>query len=326
MWVSIAVILVVLAVLDGAQLSATIQFVLQALLSTAPYIAFAVIAIGYLKASGAEAVIAQAFKGRETRMIILAALFGGLAPFCSCEVIPFIAGLLALGAPLSAVMAFWLASPLNDPPSMLITAGALGWDFAIGKALLAVAIGLAGGFAIKAGMSFGAFADPVKPQSGGGCGCGPSSFKGTPIWNFWPYKERRSVFFSEAGSNALFLLKWLSLAYVLESLMIAYIPAEAIGAVVGGPGVLPVAVSAVVGVPAYLNAYAAPALVSGLMEQGMSVGAGMAFMVGGAVTSIPAMTAVFALVKRDVFIAYIALGLSGAILAGLAFSVFAQLL
>ncbi len=39
-------------------------------------------------------------------MIVLAALFGGLAPFCSCQVIPFVAGLLALGTPLPAVMAF----------------------------------------------------------------------------------------------------------------------------------------------------------------------------------------------------------------------------
>ena len=45
-----------------------------------------------------------------SRMILL----GALAPFCSCEVIPFISALLAVGAPLSAVMAFWLASPLMD--------------------------------------------------------------------------------------------------------------------------------------------------------------------------------------------------------------------
>ncbi len=44
-------------------------------------------------------------------MILTAALFGALPPFCSCGVIPLIAALMAAGAPLPAVMAFWLASP-----------------------------------------------------------------------------------------------------------------------------------------------------------------------------------------------------------------------
>jgi uncharacterized membrane protein YraQ (UPF0718 family) len=53
-------------------------------------------------------------------------------------------------------MAFWLSSPLIDPPTLLITAGALGWEFAIGKAVFAVALGLFGGalvaFAIRSGL------------------------------------------------------------------------------------------------------------------------------------------------------------------------------
>ena len=44
-----------------------------------------------MKATGAENLLARAFEGREVRMIVLAALMGGLSPFCSCEVIPFIA-------------------------------------------------------------------------------------------------------------------------------------------------------------------------------------------------------------------------------------------
>ncbi|MEZ5913781.1 MAG: permease [Paracoccaceae bacterium] len=80
---------------------------------------FAILAVAWLKATGAETLMARAFEGRETRMIVLAALVGGLAPFCSCEVIPFIAALLAVGVPLSAVMAFWLASPLMDPAMFL---------------------------------------------------------------------------------------------------------------------------------------------------------------------------------------------------------------
>jgi len=113
-WALIVAIPLLVWVLDPGEFSNIMNAAVGSFFGTLPYILFAVLLIAWLKAAGAEAMIANAFKGREVRMIFLAAAFGGLAPFCSCEVIPFIAGLLALGAPLSAVMAFWLSSPLID--------------------------------------------------------------------------------------------------------------------------------------------------------------------------------------------------------------------
>ena len=80
--------------MDPANVVPVVSFAARAFAGTLPYIVFAVLSIAWLKAAGAEAMVANAFKGRETRMIFLAALFGGLAPFCSCEAIPFIAGLV----------------------------------------------------------------------------------------------------------------------------------------------------------------------------------------------------------------------------------------
>ncbi len=114
-WLAILLIPVLLAIFDMPQLMPTVIFAGQAILHTGIFIIFAVLAVGYLKASGAETILAKAFEGREIKMILMASMLGGLSPFCSCEVIPFIAALLAVGAPLSAVMAFWLASPIMDP-------------------------------------------------------------------------------------------------------------------------------------------------------------------------------------------------------------------
>nr|WP_240953473.1 hypothetical protein [Sneathiella chinensis] len=133
-----------------------------------------------------------------------------------------------MGVPLSAVMAFWLASPVMDPSMFLLTSGVLGVEFAVAKTLAAIGIG-----------------------------------------------------------------------------------------VLGGGGIAPVFTAAFVGVPAYLNGYAALPLVGGLMGQGMAPGAGLAFLVAGGVTSIPAAVAVFALVKRPVFLLYLVLALGGAIGSGL---------
>ena len=95
--------------------SFVIGFELKNLSNTVPLILFAVLAVAYVKASGAENVLARAFVAAEGQMVILAAILGGLSHFYSCEVNPFIAALLALGAPLTAVTAFGLASPLMDP-------------------------------------------------------------------------------------------------------------------------------------------------------------------------------------------------------------------
>ncbi|WP_282153011.1 permease [Ruegeria atlantica] len=317
-WAVIVAILALVAVLDPSNWGEVVTFAGKALAHTGQYILFAVLLLSYLKATGAEVMVARAFEGRETRMIFLAAVFGGLAPFCSCEVIPFIAGLLALGAPLSAVMAFWLSSPLIDPPTLLITAGALGWPFAIGKAIAAVALGLFGGFAVRALMRGGAFAQPLREYKPAGCGCGPKT-EDKPVWKFWQEPERRQRFRSEFVHNSLFLLKWLALAYVLEALLVSYVPADLIARVVGGEGVVPIVIAALVGMPAYLNSYVAPPLLAGLMEQGMSAGAAMSFMVAGAVSSIPAMAAVWSLVKPRVFATYLGLGITGAITAGILF-------
>ena len=318
-WTLSVFILLLVWQIDPGNLNHVVKTAVAALASTTPYITVAVLLIGLLKATGAETVVTRAFHGRESMMILMAAFFGGLAPFCSCEVIPFIAGLFAVGAPLSAIMAFWLSSPLIDPPTLFITAAALGWPFAIGKAIAAVGLGLFGGFVMKLMVHQGAFADPLKIRQATSCCCGPSSFDGRPVWTFWRMADRRQTFIKEAASNGVFLLKWLSLAYVLEALLISYVPAEAVAAVVGGDGVMAIATAAVVGMPAYLNSYAAPPLLAGLMTQGMGNGAAMAFTVAGAVSSVPAMAAVYSLVKPAVFASYIALGLSGAVLSGLLF-------
>lgn len=321
-WLASAAIFALLALLDPAQFGPVLQGTLEALAHTAPFILFAVLAIGYLKATGAEAVVAEAFKGRQTRMIFLAALLGGLAPFCSCEVIPFIAALLVAGVPLSAVMAFWLASPLMDPAMFLITSGTLGWDFAIAKTVSAVGLGLFGGFATMALARTPIFTDPLREVTQGGCGCG-SPFKGTPNWTFWRESKRVETFKTAAWDNFTFLAKWLFLAYLLENLMIRYVPAEMVSAVVGGEGAMPIILGALVGAPAYLNGYAAVPLVDALLTQGMSNGAAMSFMLAGGVSCIPAAIAVWALVKPRVFAAYLGFAFIGSVTAGLVWSAIA---
>lgn len=327
-WAVIVTIPILLAIFDLPEVAPMFAFTFKALANTAPFILFAILAVAFLKSTGAENLLAKAFEGREVRMIILAALMGGLSPFCSCEVIPFIAAMLAVGAPLSAVMAFWLSSPLMDPAMFAITAGTLGVSFATAKLIAAVSIGLVGGFTVRAFANSAVFANPlrnapVKSCSSSGCGTSEPAFTGDVNWKFWTEQHRRDTFREAAIENLLFLGKWLMLAYMIEALMLRYIPADLIAQVLGGSGVGPVVLGALVGAPAYLNGYAAVPMVAGLLEQGMSNGAAMSFVIAGGVSCIPAAVAVWALVKPRVFAAYLGIAVTGAIIAGLGWSMVA---
>jgi len=321
-WIATLLILAGLAVVDPGQASDSAMFTAQSLLKTAPFLILSIGVAAWAGATGADNLIARAFTGAPVVMIGLAALAGGLSPFCSCGVIPLIAALLAMGVPLSAVMAFWLASPVMDPSMFLLTTGVLGLEFAIAKTLAAIGLGVFGGAVVHGMSRAGGLSDPLREGIGNG-GCGGSKVRAPKpvVWRFWTDADRRAKFGREALGVTLFLAKWLTLAFLLESLMLAFIPAETVTASLGGTGLAPIALGTLVGVPAYLNGYAALPLVGGLIDQGMAQGAGLAFLVAGGVTSLPAAIAVWALVKPRVFVLYIALSLTGAFTAGVLFQI-----
>ncbi|MEQ9122777.1 MAG: permease, partial [Alphaproteobacteria bacterium] len=188
----------------------------------------------------------------------------------------------------------------------------------------AVAIGLLGGFGVMALTGVGRFDAPLREGVGNG-GCGASSIR-TPkpvVWRFWEQPDRRRTFGRNAAENTLFLGKWLAIAFFLESLMLAYVPAETVTQWLGGAGWSTVLAATAVGVPAYLNGYAALPLVSGLIDQGMTPGAGMAFLLAGGVSSIPAAIAVWALARPPVFAAYLGFAFLGAFALGLGYGLVA---
>ena len=308
-----------LGVADPAQFLPSARFVLEALVSIAPFLALAVAIAAFAAASGADRLVARVFSGSPVRTIVLAALFGALSPFCSCGVIPIIAAMLHAGVPLAPVMAFWLASPVMDPEMFVLTAAGIGTGFALAKTVAAAGMGLLGGFAVLALQRGGGLRRPLAgSSSGGGCGTGFDPSHPAPVaWRFWHEPERRAEFGRVTLRTGAFLAKWLAIAFLAESLMMAYVPASWVAAAVGGGNAFAIPLAAVVGVPAYLNGYAAIPLIAGLLEMGMSGGAALAFATAGAVSCIPAAIAVWALVRRSVFALYLGLGLGGAMLSGL---------
>ncbi|WP_120497008.1 permease [Kiloniella sp. EL199] len=320
--------LVLIAILDQNQLWPSIVFAVKNIVAILPFIALSIGVAAYTKVSNLDSKINTTTSGNPIVSIGIAALFGTLSPFCSCGVIPLIAGLLRAGVPLAPVMAFWISSPLMDPEMFILTSAVFGLEFTTFKTIAAFLMGTTGGIIAYLMVRAGYFQEIMRPQTSGGCGssCATNQKPDTTIyWKFWHDPKRTETFKTEAMTNGWFLFKWLALAFLFESLMVAYLPVDKVALLFGDEQWWSIPLGALIGIPAYLNGYAAIPTINSLIELGMGAGTGMTFMLAGSVSSIPAAMGVYALVKKPVFILYLLLGLFGAILSGYAFTAWVTL-
>ncbi len=318
-WLAIAAVFLVLLAFQPEQARASAIFALDAFAWILPFLLASVLLAAWLKAAGADRVIGATVSRSPVRAVVVFAAAGAFSPFCSCGVVPLIAALLAAGVPLPAVMAFWVSSPLMDPEMFVLMWAMLGLEFTLAKTLAAFAIGLGAGFATLAAQRAGLFAVPLRAISAGS-GCGSDGLAPSELrWAFWRDEARRAVFTAEARDIGLFLAKWLLFAFTIESLMVVWLPPETIVSYLGGENVYAIPLAVAIGVPAYLNGFAAVPLIGELMSMGMAPGAALAFLVAGGVTSLPAAMAVFALVRAPLFGWYLLVSLLGSLAIGYAY-------
>jgi uncharacterized membrane protein YraQ (UPF0718 family) len=146
--------------------------------------------------------------------------------------------------------------------------------------------------------------NPAMTTKGQECGCVHKA-------GFWFRRLAR-----ETWMAAFMVLKFMSLAFFLEAIIILFIPSSWISSLLGTGNSWSIILAAVLGVPAYTSNLTALPLVSGLIAQGMNPAAGLAFLIAGPTTTLPAMAAVRGLVSRRVFWLYISFSLIGAIFFG----------
>ena len=270
--------------------------------------------------------------------IAVATIAGAVSPLCSCGVIPVIAGLLRAGTPLGPVMAFWIASPSMDPEIFVLSTAYLGLPLAtarlIATTLASLAAGLAAHFMEKRGLFGGDYLRGAAKRGPGTLAFAPrqSCSCPRPAKAESPAISSSAASSSAAGTAGLFpALKSLAkeslpeiaklsgimlLAFFLEALVIRFVPISLIAPLLGEKSAFAVPLATLIGVPLYATNLAALGLISGLLAKGMSGGAALAFLLGGAATTLPAMTAVWSLVKPRVFALYLGSIVASALAAG----------
>jgi uncharacterized membrane protein YraQ (UPF0718 family) len=269
-----------------------------------------------------------------------AAIFVGVAaglvsPLCSCGIMPVVIALSAAGVPLAPVLALLITSPLMAPDAFILTVGQLGWVWALWKLAIAAAVGLSAGFiarwlssrGVLSGTSFkvekmydrdGAVRPGFEEIVNAGCFKSAEGDEGHVH-----DRENRFVFFLERFRDmAIGVGKFLLAALCIQALITYYLPLNLVEPFLGRKSALSVLFATLLSVPLPVHQMAAPAIVKGLLAVGMSPGAGMAMLIGGPVTSIPALATLAGVYERRAFALYLVVGLAAAVTSGYLFQAF----
>ncbi len=152
------------------------------------------------------------------------------------------------------------------------------------------------------------------------CESGNSTSCSLELPSFW----HRLV--GETWDATWMVVKFMLLAFLVSALIKLYVPSELVSGVLGQQNRWAIPSAALLGVPAYTSNLTALPMLGGLLAQGMSPSAALAFLISGPTTTLPAMAAVWGLTSRRVFALYVSFSLVGAVAAGCFHSLVAGLL
>lgn len=223
---------------------------------------------------------------------IIAAGFGALTPFCACSTIPMTVGFLNAGVPFGSAISFLIASPLLNP----IILGMLGAMVGI-KAMAAYFV-----IAFSCSVLFGLLLERIgaqryvknvrlKPAT---CCAGGEVVDRRSL----PFRGKVKAAFAGAWGSLRPIMEYLLIGVALGAGIYGYMPQDFVMKIAGPDNPFAIPVAAVLGIPLYIRAETAIPIGLALMGKGMSIGAVIALIIGGAGMAIPEMTMLASIFKN----------------------------
>jgi len=266
--------------------------------------------------------------------IVIATVLGLISPLCACGVLPLSLGLFFGGVPFSTVMALLISSPLLSPSGYTLTQWELGTQWALAKTFAAAFMGLYAGFLtliledkffkhhqilkvteIPHDMDFH---DPDFPIEELRCSCHKQMSHKVEEKT----KNKFFIFLAKGYEGTLRIGKYFLIGVFFEILILKFVPSEWIANYLGSGSIASVLTVIFFSIPLYVNQISASAILYGLLEKGLSNGAGLAFLIGGPVTAIPVMAVFLTMFKKRAFFYYLFVCVSGTLIVSLVYQWF----
>jgi len=228
--------------------------------------------------------------------VLGAACLGGASPLCTYGTVPVLAELLRSGASPGPALAFLVASSLLNPQLFLLIVAGLGLPLALAQ--------LTGVLVLS--LPVGLLARRLRPET----------FLSAETLSLSPRASThtRHTILRLTETVGLYFVLGVILAALLQTL----VPPTWTASLLGADRWYGVLLAGVLGVPLYSCGGGAVPVVAGLLAQGMSPGAALAFFLAGPATRLTALAALGTLLNRRALIAYTGYVVVGAALVGMA--------
>lgn len=240
-------------------------------------------------------------RGNKATSYISGTLLGSLTPFCSCSTIPILAGLLGSGAPFGPSISFLIASPLLNPVIVILLWKLLGLKI---TAFYVVAMFL---FALIAGITFNTLNLETHLRNVRIRSSQNEENQNDPKW-ILALKDAWNFFYP--------VLPYLVIGVLIGAIIHDFIPAEFITFIAGDEHPFAIPIAAIIGIPMYIRVETMIPISEALVSKGMSMGAVIALIIGGAGASLPEVLLLNKLFKPRLLMAFIIAILLGATVTG----------
>ena len=239
---------------------------------------------------------------------ILAALLGTLTPFCSCSSIPLFIGFTAAGLPLAITFSFLISSPLVDLASVILLASIFSWPIALAYVSVGLVVAVVGGTVIgRLGME-GQVADFVRnvPVSGAVA--------------VMTRGERLAYARDQVGEIIHRVWPWVLIGVGVGAAIHNWIPAEAIGVLLGQDKWWAVPVATLIGIPIYADIFGTLPIAEALVGKGVGLGTVLAFMMAVTALSLPSLILLKRVVRLPLLLTFILIVTAGILAIGFIFN------
>lgn len=270
--------------------------------------------------------LARQLRRRWWVAVVGAVALATLTPFCSCGTTAVLLGMMASAVPWAPLVAFMVSSPLTSPSELVVSAGLLGWPFALVFFAGTIVLGLVAGIVAHVIERAGWLEGQARVRSTGTCNVSPvarpairpvgAAVATMPRRHRVAARLRLDAYGREIWRVARRLVPFFLAYTAVGYLVVESIPTEWLVDHAGGDSPWAVPLAALLGVPAYVNTEGSLPLVAALVDGGMGRGPALAFVVTGAGTSIGAISGLFVIARRRVVALVIGLLFAGALALG----------
>jgi uncharacterized membrane protein YraQ (UPF0718 family) len=241
---------------------------------------------------------------------IIGALFGSITPFCACSTIPMTLGFLEMGIPFGAVMSFVIASPLLNPIILAMLLALMGFKIAITYFIIVFVAAIIFGITLE---KTGGEQLVKNVRIIGNVG---TDNEVPPV-----FKDKLKMSFIKAGGDYYSILGYLIIGVGIGAIIYGYLPQELVLKYAGPDNPFAIPVAAIIGIPLYIRAETAIPIGLSLMQKGMSVGAVIALIIGGAGMAIPEMSMIAGIFKKRLVAAIVFVIFLTAVIGGYVFNI-----